>query len=93
MSLITLQILRSTPSKLSMSSNAMSHQLRRMSGEIRQSGGSFSKKEQAQEDMWAHKRDLEHLRQLQDKLKKAQQEVQDHTEKILKKNSVDSGKK
>ncbi|KAI3656947.1 hypothetical protein MP638_004438 [Amoeboaphelidium occidentale] len=56
-------------------------------GHIRGGGTGFSKKEQAQEDLWAHKRDLEHLKELQEKLKKAQEAVEKHTQTIIEKSS------
>jgi hypothetical protein len=46
---------------------------------------SFSNKEGVQESSWAHKRDLEHLKELQAKLKKAQAEVEAHTEQMIQK--------
>jgi hypothetical protein len=48
---------------------------------------SFSKKEQAQESQWAHQRDLEHLKELQEKLKKAQADVDAHTSKLIEKST------
>jgi hypothetical protein len=45
----------------------------------------FGKQEVAQESAWAHKRDLEHLKDLQAKLKKAQMDLEMHTEKLIEK--------
>lgn len=37
------------------------------------------------EDEWAHRKDLEHLKALQEKLKAAQEDLERHTEKMLNK--------
>ncbi|KAI3641518.1 hypothetical protein MIR68_000648 [Amoeboaphelidium protococcarum] len=53
-------------------------------GAISASNTSFGKRGRAQEEAYSHQRDLEKLQQLREKLKKAQKELDDHTEEVIK---------